>query len=61
MPTARVTIDAIERRVWDEPSVSADDPETEPVGDGATRIVRNRWRPLGTLIGIEVLTGDGSV
>jgi len=60
-PSARLMIDAIERRVWEQPSVSVYDPETESVGDGATRIVRNRWSSLGTLIGIEdrALNGEG--
>lgn len=46
-------IDTIERRVWEPPVVSVYDPVTEPVEEGATRIVENRWQVLDTLIGID--------
>lgn len=53
VPSAVLAIDAIERRVWDQPTVSAYDPKTESVGEEATRIVEPRWRPLGVLIGFD--------
>ena len=53
LPTAVLAVDAIERRVWEEPTVSVYDPRTEPVGEDATRIVEPRWRALGVLIGFD--------
>lgn len=67
LPSAELVIDAIERRRWEPPMVSVHDPKREPAGtgqrvrplesltenDGLTRIVEDRWRVLGELIGID--------
>lgn len=68
LPSAQLVIDAIERRRWEPPVVSVRDPRRESAstgrrsrapeslaidGDGLTRIVEDRWRVLGELIGID--------
>jgi hypothetical protein len=47
-------VEAVERRVWDEPTLNVYDPATKPTRENADRIVESRWRVLGELIGIEV-------
>lgn len=66
-PSAELVIDAIERRRFEPPVVSVHDPKREPAGTGQrarppesltkttelTRIVEDRWKVLGELIGID--------
>jgi hypothetical protein len=54
LPSAELVVEAVERRVWDEPTLNVYDPATKPTRENADRIVESRWRVLGELIGIEV-------
>jgi hypothetical protein len=54
LPSAQLLIDAVERRVWDPPTVNVYDPVTEPARGNAHRITESRWQVLGELIGVVI-------